>query len=408
MKTVVATCSPYGDFEKLLTILQHSGLGLESDIFVQWHDNFFGSSDKVYSPEIDHKSLQEIEVDEIFAAMTSKESNVPLLLADYRCLWLLDFWAKKLPDAKFLLFYTRAESALVSACLPGIEQPQEVLENWLTLSRRLLNFQRCNRRRALLLDADAAIRQPQALIDICRLIGLTLVEYSPQSDAPDPGQAILERYLAHHLIANQPEIQSLQTELEASAQPLGNLPLLEIEPLEVFNKHSQRLAQQRKLQEERDEITRKLQVAELALEAQNVQQLRLKKESDQLAKTLDAERNLNAEQMTRVENVQHSNQTLENANKKVVQENEMLSLKFHQAQEEFEETFLEKQQLEQQAKKDQITQQQLQAQVDQLSQARDEQVKLNSEQQANLKKCSRLIKHCSQLPRNCLRRMNIF
>ena len=167
MKTIITTCCPYTNLEEVLLVLHQAGLKVVDDAFVRWHDKLFGPSDTVDPLQIDHDLLHGSILEEDITSILPEAETGPLLLADSRCLWFLDFWATKLPEAKFLLFYTSAESAVASACLQEIE-PQQALETWQAASRQLLNFQRRNRRRALLLDMDAAIRQPQALIDICR------------------------------------------------------------------------------------------------------------------------------------------------------------------------------------------------------------------------------------------------
>ncbi len=345
MKTVIATCSPYGNIEKVLLILHQAGLEHENDAFVRWHDELLGSSGTVDPLGIDQQLLQGSKLDESIVEIFPEAPNAPLLMADSRCLWLLDFWAEKLPEAKFLLFYTRAESALANACLQGIE-PKQALESWQAASRKLLKFQRCHRRRALLLDTDAAIRQPQALLDICQRIGLTL-QTVPQKTEPEPEQNIVERYLAHHLVANQPEVHSLHAELEASAQPLDDVIVFEMQPLVLFNKQSQRLAQQRRLQQDLNDTVKKLKIAENALDESNTFRQQFQAQKDQLTQARDEQVELNAQQLAKLENVEQAHQALEATTKEITQENELLLLQLHQVQEELEKIFLQKQQLEQ-------------------------------------------------------------
>ncbi len=173
MKTIITACCPYGNLEKVLLILQQAGLEVDREFFALLHDKLVGAAYSGDPLEINQNVLQGSLLEDDITSILAQSETGPRLLTDSRCLWLLDFWAKKLPEAKFLLFYTNAESALASACLQEID-PQQALKTWQDSSRHLLNFQRYHRRRALLLDADAAIRQPQALIDICQLIGLTL------------------------------------------------------------------------------------------------------------------------------------------------------------------------------------------------------------------------------------------
>ena len=215
---VIATCCPYGNLEKIVTILQQAGMELNNDTFVQWHDTLFGPHGIVDPLEIDQQSLQGLEIDDTTLEGFPLVQQAPSLMADHRCLWLLDSWAAKLPNAKFLLFYTHAASALAHACRNGID-PQQAIDSWQTASRQLLKFQRYNRRRAMLIDVDAAIRRPQALVDACSRLGIPLQSLQMQLE-PVPDQADLARYLAQSLISNQPGLQTLEAELEARAQPL--------------------------------------------------------------------------------------------------------------------------------------------------------------------------------------------
>jgi myosin heavy subunit len=285
-----------------------------------------------------------------------------------------------------LLFYYQAESALAFACHQEIE-PQLALENWLGANRQLLNFQRRHRQRALLLDMDATIRQPQALLDVCQRIGLTLKALLPNT-TPIPDQDFIERHLAHYLVASNPEVQSLHAELEASAHPLDEVPPLEIQiqPLELFSKQRQRMAQQREQQQELDKTVKKLQIAEHSLKEQNTQQLQLQAHLDQLTLARDEQLKLNSQHQAKFEKIQQEHQTLNAKNKEITQENELLFLQLHQVQEELGKISQQKQQLEQQAQKDQLSQQQYQTKIDQLTQARDKQVKLNTQLQTKIDK----------------------
>lgn len=343
MQIVITTCGPYANFQGVLAILHQAGLDKESDAFIQWHDNSFGPSATIDPLWTDHKKEQGSNIEENIARFFTEAANDNLLLADSRCLWTLDFWAEKLPEARFLLFYSSAESALVYACQHEIE-PLQALDSWQSASRQLLKFQRSHRRRAVLLNTEAAIRQPQALLNICQGIGITL-QPLPPTTTRFPDQDILERYLAQQLVANQPEIQSLQVELEASAQPLDDRSPLKMQPLELLKRKSQQLLQQRKLQYQLDETVKKLQVAEHELNKQNTLQIRLKDQVNQLTQSSEEQTNLNIQQQTQLEKLQ---QTLETATKEITQENELLLLQLYQVQEELEKTFLHKHQLEQQ------------------------------------------------------------
>ena len=391
--TVIATCCPYGNLEKIVKILQRAGLNLNNHAFVEFHDKVFGPSGKVDPLEIDQQSLQGLEIDDRIVKTLLEVGESPFLMADCRCLWLLDSWASRLPEAKFLLFYTHVDSALAYACRHGIE-PQRAIDSWQLASSQMLKFQRYNRRRTLLLDADVAIRQPQDLVEVCSHIGISL-QSPPLHAVPVPDRADLARYLAQVFVSNQPELQAMEAQLEASAQPFGEESPLELHPLDLFNQHSHWLVDHRNALQELNETVKSLQIAEDSFNEQNLQLLKLQAENDQLNRANNNQVELNVEQQSELENLQQVNKELEAAAKEVslnnedflkklqqvqqehqtlnattrgiAQENELLLLQFHQVQEELKQTYLQRQELEQQAQKDQTTQQQFQAQVDQLT-----------------------------------------
>jgi hypothetical protein len=386
MKTVIATCCPYSNLEKsnlekVLLILQQAGL-VESDASARWHDKAFGVSDTIDPLGLDHHLLQALIIEEDTTIVFPEVPNVPSLPADSRCLWLLEFWAEKLPEAKFLLFYNRAESALAHACRKGIE-PQEAVNSWLTANRQLLKFQRGHRRQAVLFDMEAAIRQPNKFLDACSPVGLTLQSLPEISDFV-PDQNTLELYLARLLLENQPEVQALQIELEASAQPLEDVSPIEVLPLELFNEQSRRLVQQRKLHEDLDAISEKLEVADYTVKNQDAEKQRLQVQIDQLTQDHDKQVKLSADQKAELEKVQLAHQKLEKTSKEVAQENELLLLQLHQVQEELEKTFLQKQQQEEQTQKDKVTQKQIQDKIDQLTKSHDKQLKSIADQKTQL------------------------
>ena len=72
----------------------------------------------------------------------------------------------------------------------------------------------------MLIDVDAAMRQPQALVDACSRLGIPLQFPQQLQLEPVADQADLAHYLAQSLISNQPGLRILEAELEARSQPL--------------------------------------------------------------------------------------------------------------------------------------------------------------------------------------------
>ncbi len=261
MTTVIATGCPHSDWEKVLPILQLSGLESAGDTFDKWHDELFRPFSMVDPPQAEYPLQQGPKNGRSVAKLLPEKSTAPLLLAESRSLWLLDFWAAKLPHAQFLLFYTRAESAVAHACVQGID-PHQFLEGWQVANRQLLRFQRCHRRQALLLDAEAAVRHPRELIEACRRFDLPL--QSPSEIPPsNPHAATVEQLLAKYLVAERSEVQTLQTELEATAQPLGeNIPAEQLQPVELVCSYLQHKVHERNLRHSLSEANEQLQIVE--------------------------------------------------------------------------------------------------------------------------------------------------
>jgi hypothetical protein len=325
MNIVIATGCPHSGWEMVLPILQQAGLEPDSRGFAQWHDDFYHAAG-IADPLSPHKYLSpEAEMAESATSLFVPEST-PKFFADSRSLWLLDFWAETLPEARFLLFYTQAAPALAHALSLGMD-PTVFLAGWEAANRQLLAFQRRQRRRALLFDAEASRRQPQAFVEICQRSGL-LLNNAPAWPVAD-ASATLERFIAAHLVPTHGAVTSLQTELEASAFPLEETaPAMEFSPQELFDSYRQRLARDRHSQEEQEAL-----------------------------------RNLEA------------------SNKEIAQENELLLLQLHQVQEELESVFLQKQASEQkQAELGRMLQKEAEERRDQLKQAQEALSRLEASQ----------------------------
>jgi hypothetical protein len=419
MKTVISTCSPYACFERVLPILHQAGLELDNVEFTRWHDELFGPSCNVNSHQFDKILPPNSQTAESIPSVLTQEQDYLRLLADTRCLWTLDILATKIPSSIFLLFYTSAESALANACLQNIE-PQLAFESWQIGSRHLLDFQRRHRRQVLLIDAEVAIRQPHSFIDTCQKFGVPL-KFLPQSAPPLPEENyLLERYLGHQLLANNLEVQSLRVAFEASAPPFCTLPHFEIEPLDLFNHQRQRLVTQYKLQQELGNVLKKLHITEHALEERNKDSATLDtlKESNQILEAAkmkheqenqllllqlhsvqeqledltishDQQRKLNKQYLAQLQNMKRSNHILEEAKMKHEQENQLLLLQLHTAQEQLDKTTVHENQLLELLQSDKKKQLQLQTQFKNLTISYDQLLKLNKQHLSQLQDMKR-------------------
>ncbi|NEV61131.1 hypothetical protein [Thiorhodococcus minor] len=311
-------------------------------------------------------------IEALDAWLTRQAGAQPLLLADERDLWLLDFWAEHRPEAGFLLFYTAPEAALVEALLQG-EEPQRSMADWQAAAQHLMRFQRRHRRRSVLLDAEAARLDPQAMAVAAQRIGLIL-PVEPH-EAPARDQHVLERLLARRWLATQGDFALLQAELEACAHPLGEPPptpelgaeeLLrqyrhqqlrqrqQLAEAEVESKRAQERLQalEKRLKEvakENELLLSQLHQVQEELESQFLEGKRqrdtfsaeksgLEREKTALEAERDKQRHLAAERQRKL-------QALEDQHQDTKEENELLLLQLHQVQEELEQYFLKYQEL---------------------------------------------------------------
>ncbi|RLJ20340.1 hypothetical protein DJ031_05920 [bacterium endosymbiont of Escarpia laminata] len=397
MNIVVTTGCLHSGWETALPALRQLGLEEGGDSFARWYDKLFQEAGVTDLLQLNQPIQPSLDLAEKAAALFPEGADIPMLWANSRSLWLLDFWATTFPQARFLLFYVRAESALAYALQQSVD-PERFMEAWHASNQVLIHFQRRNRRRSLLLDAEMAAQQPEALADACQRIGLVLQAANPSPILTTAAPA-LECLLASQFLGEQPAIQDLQMELEASAQPLGEVTAHESpQPLEVYHSYQQGQMRVEQLTQARDEQ------AKLAIEHQD--------QIQQLTKVRAEQTKLATERQTLLTQSKQAQEKLESANKETGQENELLLLQLHQVQEELEAVFLQKQQIDQ-SQKEQDTklkqlqqeldearrqfqteekarkglaseQQKLQTQIEQLTKARDEQAKLATEHQTQL------------------------
>ncbi len=351
MNIVITTGCPHSGWETSLPALRQLGLEETGNTFTKWCDELFQESNITNQLQLNQAIQPDSNQIKKAASLLLDKLSVPLLWADSRNLWLLDFWASTFPQANFLLFYNRSENALAYA-LQQKADPEQFIEAWQTTNQQLLRFQRRNRHRSLLLDAETAAQHPEALASACQHIGLTLQSATP-SPSPTTTAPALERLLASQLLHEQLAVQNLQMELEASAQPLGetaahNPP----QPIEACHSYQQWQVQLEQLTQARDEQTK-----------------------------------LAADHQAQLTQTRHSQEKLEATNKETAQENELLLLQLHQVQEELEAIFLQKQQLEQAQTEHKTKLKQLQQEVNEARQ----------KTQIEEKRCKRLADEKQQL-----------
>jgi len=347
---VVSTGCPNSGWENALPVLRELGFDETGDTFDQWNDELFHESGIAEQSKPNGAFQPSQSQTEKAIALLSGEPSTPLLWADDRNLWLLDFWAASFPHVSFLLLYTRAESALAYAFQQGME-PEQFMQTWQTTNQHLINFQRRNRRRSLLLDAETAAQHPQALADACQRIGLELQPIN-LSEVVTMAAPVIERLLAHQYLRKQSAIQALQVELEVSSQPLGDTeahqPLQLAELYQGYQKWQSQIKAKSKAWEAQVELSSDYKTQLDAMTQAKVEQERLadvrQTQIEQLTKIQEKQA---ADQQAQLSQAQQAQKKWVEVTKETNQENELLLLQLHQVQEELEVVFLQKQTIDQ-------------------------------------------------------------
>ena len=364
MKLVIATGCPYTDWEMVVPTLVGAGLKPAADVFSGWQEQLLVASGMEDLLQFRQPLHPDASMAERLALLLSDNNSAADRLVVNRCPWLLDFWATRYPDMRFLLFFTCAETAMAQALVCGIE-PRQFVADWKANTHHLIRFQRRYRQRALLLSAEAANQYPDALIGAASLIGLSLQVDTGSASRETPAFPEMERFLAHRLVADDPSISALQMELDARAQPLGDLPAQTSEValdkflecyLRTRQDHQQVRTQLHEVQEELEKVFLEKQQIEHAEQARGAELQQLQARMVQVEQTR--------------EKLEATNQSLQAGKKEALKENQLLLEQLHEVHEELEKVFLAKQQIEQADKARGVELQQLQTRMAQVEQTR--------------------------------------
>ncbi|NNE37796.1 MAG: hypothetical protein HKN08_05775, partial [Gammaproteobacteria bacterium] len=163
---VVATSCPESHRELIVPVLESAGLTMFDDNLSGWYDSLFQDTDVEHNLTATTVQPDVASIEKV-ASLLSEKNGTSRLLADNRNLYLLDFWAKFLTEARFLLFYTQPETTVAYNLLQGNRTPQEIIEAWQATNRQLIRFQQRHHDRAILLDAELAAQEIHALAGIC-------------------------------------------------------------------------------------------------------------------------------------------------------------------------------------------------------------------------------------------------
>jgi hypothetical protein len=236
MKTLCITGPLSQDLELVTTILQQAGMqaarparGDDERDMTWWHAQVSAEalpSEDTTSPglliapllpqEVPGR-LWENQASEIFLANLGA---VPWGWADPQSLAVLDFWLDFDPRLNFILVCVRPEQ-VVARLVTGngdLRDLSATLERWLDWHQTMLRYHHRHPQRCLLVDAGAAARDPQALVQLLikHWPGIALsVPDTLTGNGMQPDDAIA-RHLAELLLAPFGEVSALQQELDAT------------------------------------------------------------------------------------------------------------------------------------------------------------------------------------------------
>lgn len=212
--------------------------------------------------------------------------TAPRWLTDRRNVWLLDFLAARLPEARFVLLFVRPQVALAAALATG-RDPGASLDGWRTANAQLVRFWRRHRNRACLLDAEGVAANPESLGDVVGRFGISVAgRQLAAADRQGFGPPLPERLLAARLVESDAAARSLHGELQAGALPLGLPPGRsppDADPIALFEEFSAWRQQQ-------DDARRQLTDALAAADEARRSEVRLREQVQRLLGELDSER----------------------------------------------------------------------------------------------------------------------
>lgn len=153
--------------------------------------------------------------------------------ADANSLWLLDFWQAFDPQIRFLLLCASPTRMLADALADNDleSDPNDLMRVWMRGHQQMLRFHLRHPQRSLLLDAEAAMRDPAWLVEHCAQSWQCALDRQPvltPSNQNEADDAITDdpiaADLALRLSANDPEAWNLFQEIAATwdSAPDGN------------------------------------------------------------------------------------------------------------------------------------------------------------------------------------------
>lgn len=267
--------------------------------------------------------------------------------ADFRHIYLLDFWTNFDPQIRFILAYEHP-AATVGGVLRGRQATEgeltRTLAMWSDFNTELLRFSYANRERCLLVNSAAVRQSPLAFAErVANAFGINLSSESAPLAALEPptADARLLEYLAQDLVSDHDEARALYEELESTADLPLVLPVRLQAPAwkdytGVLATHAATLESQSKtlraLDEEKSVLTARHEELERLMQA-------LTRDRDDQARKAE-------ERRTRLSASNAELARLKEDKEALAEESKLTLLRLHQAQEELEQCYVDNQERE--------------------------------------------------------------
>jgi hypothetical protein len=413
MKSICITGFPGSDLKMVASILGRAGMKAPKpsrqdetlDISL-WHEQVLSASDEEQSADqavFQTGKLWEQLARDIFLA----NLKTPLWgWADARSVWALDFWLEFEPKLNFLLVYTSPQRALFNAMSSRLEQEDGLADfeqAWLAHYQEILRFHHRHPKRTLMVDASECAADPEALVRACAEHWELKLGNPGTDETCTADSDLLATYLAEQLLETQPQLQTLQNEIEASVQRLDpnaeSLPTsasslaLDEAVAEYFMLRRQAselpelTGQLEQLAAENEALSSQLDQVQEELVWQGLDNQNTRRELTEQQNSLAILSTANAELAAERDAQNQLASRLEVELKDFRQENGLLLSQLHQVQEELEQYFLRERELQHTVQQLEALKQEktaLAGENAKLIAARDEQTKLAAERQTQV------------------------
>ncbi|WP_295583200.1 hypothetical protein [uncultured Lamprocystis sp.] len=230
--TIVVTCGyPGSRYEEVHGLFTASGLSettpsRREGLTVGW---FHEQALKAHgvSPQDDEAVLQlapgrlweELAIDLVLGNLQKENWG----WADWRSLWLLEFWRDFDPQIRFVLVYQSLDVLVAELVQSGATMSaQDLLQItrlWLSIHRELVRFHHRNRGRSILVNGDRVFQAPELFVAKASDCLQLPLHWPAAADIPAPGApSALARLLVKSLPWVEGDVSTLWGELEAVAE----------------------------------------------------------------------------------------------------------------------------------------------------------------------------------------------